>query len=481
MKSDELQAASDDDDHSNGNSSNGNTNTNTASIASASASANGSASGEKYSLNGVSFRDFLIHFYSKFNPEKIGMIDYIAQEYQGDELIMISNLADKYNLGHAEMQRIIDASKRALRQQQVRPAVSDTDSEPESEPNSEPTVSELSTGSLRHGGHMAYSSQQRGRKGVSFSGANSVRTFDRDASPLRSDNGRNTSPAPASLQDIINRNRPHEQSPKPSIASRGLLGNSLLSPSQQPGTRKPSPSMRSPSPTVGKGGGPQPHPAPARSSSPLQNLVQSQGQGQGSPDAAQRMLNQKILREKMLQNQQQEILAQQRQQLLDQQREQQEQRNIQLQYEQQQHEQQQQQQQQHQQQQEAEMQQKTLQQVIQEDEEYVAQQVREQSQQPQVQDKQEVDGSSRTQSVHIEEIKLELARTKQALNEADKERDEVLHLLEEMAAAPMQMKSVVEAYLDNRSRSNSIQHSRVRIFVFIVMKHPMMIFTKNRN
>mmetsp|Transcript_15883 Transcript_15883/g.26590 ORF Transcript_15883/g.26590 Transcript_15883/m.26590 type:complete len:122 (+) Transcript_15883:155-520(+) len=66
---------------------------------------------EEYSLNGVSFKDFLFHFYTKFNPEKIGMIDYIAQEYEGDEMIMISNLADKYQLSHAEMQRLIDAER----------------------------------------------------------------------------------------------------------------------------------------------------------------------------------------------------------------------------------------------------------------------------------------------------------------------------------------------------------------------------------
>lgn len=395
---------------------------------------------EKYSLNGVSFKDFLIHFYTNYNPEKIGMIDYIAQEYEGDELIMISNLAEKYQLSHAEMQRLIDASKRTGRQQQTRPAHSDTDSEPESEPNSEPTVSELSTGSMRQGGYGPYNgAQPRGRKGVSFSGSNSVRTYDRDASPLRSDGGgrRNTSPSPASLQDIIQRNRQHDQSPKSNMANRSLLGNSLLSPSQQPGARKPSPSLRSPSPTIGNGSGPQPH--PARSSSPLQNIVNSQGQSQSQrqrveddPATQQRLLNKKIQREQMLQNQQQEMMAQQRQQLLDQQH---------LQH-----------------QQEEEEKQKSLQQVVREDEEFLANQVRAHSQQePQPEN---TDGARRTQTVHIEEIKLELARTQQALTEADKERDEVLRLLEEMAAAPMQMKSVVEAYLDNRSRGNSAQHSR---------------------
>jgi len=398
---------------------------------------------EKYSLNGVSFKDFLIHFYTKFNPEKIGMIDYIAQEYEGDELIMISNLAEKYQLSHAEMQRLIDASKRTIRQQQARAALSDTDSEPESEPNSEPTVSELSTGSLRQGGYGPYNgTQPRGRKGVSFSGSNSVRTYDRDASPLRSDGGRrNTSPSPASLQDIIKRNRPQDQSPKSNMANRSLLGNSLLSPAQQPGARKPSPRLRSSSPTVGNGTGPQPH--PARSSSPLQNIVNSQNQNQNQNDPAmqQRLLNQKNQREQMLQNQQEEMMTQQRQQMLAQQHQQ---HQMQL------------------QQQEEQQQQKSLQEVVREDEEFLANQVRAHSQVDQQEPLPDStdDGARRTQTVHIEEIKLELARTQQALTEADRERDEVLRLLEEMAAAPMQMKSVVEAYLDNRSRGNSAQHSR---------------------
>ncbi|CAE7496508.1 unnamed protein product, partial [Symbiodinium microadriaticum] len=56
--------------------------------------------------------------------------------------------------------------------------------------------------------------------------------------------------------------------------------------------------------------------------------------------------------------------------------------------------------------------------------------------------------SVRTQSVGLEEIKRELERTRQALSEADKERFEVLHLLQEVAAAPFEMQEVVERYLD---------------------------------
>ena len=61
-----------------------------------------------YTINDDSFTEFLVYFYSQFNPEKIRLIDYIAQEYVGDELIMISHLAQKYQLSAGEMQQIID-------------------------------------------------------------------------------------------------------------------------------------------------------------------------------------------------------------------------------------------------------------------------------------------------------------------------------------------------------------------------------------
>mmetsp|Transcript_20286 Transcript_20286/g.29117 ORF Transcript_20286/g.29117 Transcript_20286/m.29117 type:complete len:852 (-) Transcript_20286:95-2650(-) len=62
-----------------------------------------------------------------------------------------------------------------------------------------------------------------------------------------------------------------------------------------------------------------------------------------------------------------------------------------------------------------------------------------------------------TQSIHLEEMRKELERTRQALNEADKERDAVLQLLQEMATSPGEMQDVVEAYLDKygkRDQSN---------------------------
>ena len=482
MNTDELQSPSDDENTSLTNNSLDNT----------------------YSLNGVSFKDFLLYFYSKFNPDKISMIDYIAQEYAGDELIMISNMADKYQLSSSEMQRLIDVSKRTrgnngnngnrinnkTPQSKFQAPPSETDSEPESEPNSEP-VSELSySSSLRNTSSALYAQQRgAGRKGVSFSEANSVRTFDRHASPSRNDLGSriaapsSPSSTPASLQDIINRNKQQHDPAvtKSNLAHRSLLGNSLLSPSQQPGSRKPSPSLRSPSPTIGKGNGPkaqlQPHPAPIRSSSPLQSLVRNQVSEESvDPAAQQRMLNQKNLRDKMLQNQQQEALHQQRQNMLmhqQQEREQQQQQQLLGQEE-----------QRLLRQQEEEEKQRQLQQVVLDDQQYLAQQVRTHNTDNQgthsLQQQQQMgdggnsaghgggdgdgdggaQGTGRTQTVHIEEIQQELARTREALTAADQEREEVLRLLEDMAAAPhsLRMQNVVEEYLaGNRTRSNSLQ------------------------
>ena len=413
MKTEELQSPSDEE--------NNNTNNNNV---------------HNYNLSGVLFKDFLVYFYSKYNPEKINMIDYIAKEYQGDELIMISNLSDKYKLNPTEMQQIIDMSKRT-NATKARPPPSDTDSEPESEPNSEP-VSELSTSSLRN----SYSSQQRMRKGVSFSNANSVRTYDRNASPARIDTA--ISSAPASLQDIINRGRQQEPaSSRQNIINKGLLGNSLLSPAQQQGSHKPSPSMRSPSPTLGRGNGPkpQPHPAPVRSSSPLQTAIRNQ-----TTDDTDRLQNQRNLREKMLQNQQQEMLQHQRQQYMIQ-KQQEKDREF----------------QQRQQQQEEEKH-KQLKQVVEDDEKFVAEQVRNAERLHHDKDH----GSSRTETIQLEEIQAELDRTRQALTVADQERAEVLRLLEEMAAAPhsARMQSVVEEYLGNRTRANSIQSVQSEVCSF---------------
>jgi hypothetical protein len=203
--------------------------------------------------------------------------------------------------------------------------------------------------------------------------------------------------------------------------------------------------------------------------------TQNQGLEEVDPAAQQRMTNQQLLREKMLQNQKQEAMAQERHHLLMLQQQEREQ----LQLKQQQHQQAQQQQleaqqqeheadrgRQHQQQQKQQQlfldedaKKKSLAEVVREDELFISQQVRSQLQAEQ-QSSLENSGGGRTQTVHIEEIKLELARTRQALTEADKERDEVLQLLEEMAAAPMEMQSVVEEYLGRRS--NSVQASQVR-------------------
>ena len=58
------------------------------------------------------------------------------------------------------------------------------------------------------------------------------------------------------------------------------------------------------------------------------------------------------------------------------------------------------------------------------------------------------EGAVRTHSVGLEEMKRELERTRHALSEADRERHEVLNLLQEVAAAPYEMQEVVERYLD---------------------------------
>jgi ABC-type phosphate transport system auxiliary subunit len=52
-------------------------------------------------------------------------------------------------------------------------------------------------------------------------------------------------------------------------------------------------------------------------------------------------------------------------------------------------------------------------------------------------------------STDLQSMQEELERAKLALSEADKERNELIRLLEVVAASPLEMQSVVEAYLQN--------------------------------
>lgn len=417
---------------------------------------NSSNNVEKYNLNGISFKNFLVHFYSKYNPEKISMIDFIAETYESGEHILISDLAEKYQLSQAEMQRQIDASRRMAVSGKITsksrgpPSDTSADSEPESEPVSEP-VSDISSSSLRPSFRQNGSpySQRGVRKGVSFSEANSVRTFDRHSSPARSDSGdMNTmtkSQSPASLQDIINRNKNKDRTQK--VPTGDSPSKTLLSPPQN-GIRSQSPSFKIQN---GKDEAQitRANPAPMRSSSPLQNVVYNQSSGE-----EYHLKKQREMREKMVQNQQEDVLHQRRQQY---QREQEQKALL---------------QQQQQERDRIQQKQQQLQQVVMDDTQYVANQVQAQEELSQ---RNQPDGNhysengnsennpgpGRSEAVHIEEIKLELERTRKALSVADEEKERVLQLLEEMAAAPMEMRGVVEQFLSSydrgRSRSNSVQ------------------------
>ena len=66
-----------------------------------------------WSLHGVDFLSFLRVFYQRFNPQKVSAIDFIYDQYKGDEMVLIFELAEKYNLSQEEMQDIIDSTKQS--------------------------------------------------------------------------------------------------------------------------------------------------------------------------------------------------------------------------------------------------------------------------------------------------------------------------------------------------------------------------------
>lgn len=64
-----------------------------------------------WSVEGINFLQFLQIFYEKYNPEKLSSIDFIYQEYKGEEMVLIYELAEKYHLSHDEMQKLLNLSK----------------------------------------------------------------------------------------------------------------------------------------------------------------------------------------------------------------------------------------------------------------------------------------------------------------------------------------------------------------------------------
>jgi hypothetical protein len=67
-----------------------------------------------WSVEGINFLQFLQIFYERYNPEKLSSIDFIYKEYQGEEMILIYELAEKYNLSHEAMQKILNTTKTTL-------------------------------------------------------------------------------------------------------------------------------------------------------------------------------------------------------------------------------------------------------------------------------------------------------------------------------------------------------------------------------
>lgn len=64
-----------------------------------------------WSLQGTDLQKVLTVFYTQHNPDKISAIGEILEQYRGEEMVLLYELAEVYNLSQADMQKMIDDSK----------------------------------------------------------------------------------------------------------------------------------------------------------------------------------------------------------------------------------------------------------------------------------------------------------------------------------------------------------------------------------
>lgn len=66
-----------------------------------------------WDLSNVNFEVLLTHFYETYNPTRVSSIGAILEQYQNDEIIMLLQLAERYNLSQSEMKHFIEKSRQS--------------------------------------------------------------------------------------------------------------------------------------------------------------------------------------------------------------------------------------------------------------------------------------------------------------------------------------------------------------------------------
>jgi hypothetical protein len=65
-----------------------------------------------WDLSQVNMADMLVNFYKVYNPERVGNVLEILSQYEGEEVLMLQKLCERYSLSQADIQRfLIDAPK----------------------------------------------------------------------------------------------------------------------------------------------------------------------------------------------------------------------------------------------------------------------------------------------------------------------------------------------------------------------------------
>lgn len=61
-----------------------------------------------WDLTKVDMETMLSNFYKAYNPERVSKVNEILHEYEGEELLMLQQLCERYNLSEADIQRFLD-------------------------------------------------------------------------------------------------------------------------------------------------------------------------------------------------------------------------------------------------------------------------------------------------------------------------------------------------------------------------------------
>mmetsp|Transcript_12101 Transcript_12101/g.18287 ORF Transcript_12101/g.18287 Transcript_12101/m.18287 type:complete len:803 (+) Transcript_12101:197-2605(+) len=413
-----------------------------------------------WSLDNVDFLKFLRVFYSKFNPEKLSTIEYIYEQYKGDEMVLIYQLAEKYELTHDAMQAIINSScdyqPDCDISESTASEVIDSSAGPHPPFVTSPTPSWKPKNDERKSLHDTQSVRQGARENQNVD----LKQFrqSHNASPQNisggvvdtesseNDDSKN-SVAPTSLQDIINSSRRSDSLSKKTVRFSQNVTNEGSSVDSNTGTSLPRQSSDASITTFSSSVSGVPRPnlvmktenghttptytkdqySPARTPVVTSNGTARDTSSHDKQRTARRSMA--LVASSSDYNQQQSpslnhdastpklYAAPTRDSRFSNQ--------------------------------ESFDHHSMPERGPQQDKINPEQPVSENLSEPaeSIGDREFNGSGERIQSVHLEEMRLELERTRQALSEADKERDTVLHLLQEMASSPEEMKGVVEAYL----------------------------------